>query len=138
NRPPCRWSVAPNAASTCHRTRRCSRRTAGIAAGLTWSRTATLVGAENLTFFGDQGRRILRLYHLYRLTIGLALVLLISADLHNDLLQMSNPQLFQYGAWLYLILNILVAVLVQSPERDLPVLGLALMDVILLSGPSYF
>ncbi|MDH2244564.1 ATP-binding protein [Pseudomonas sp. GD03855] len=96
------------------------------------------MGAENLTFFGDQGRRILRLYHLYRLTIGLALVLLISSDLHNDLLQMSNPQLFQYGAWLYLILNIFVAVLVQSPERDLPVLGLALMDVILLSGLFYF
>jgi two-component system sensor histidine kinase PilS (NtrC family) len=96
------------------------------------------VGAENLTFFGGQGRRILRLYHLYRLTIGLALVLLISADLHNDLLQMSNPQLFQYGAWLYLILNILVAVLVQSPERDLPVLGLALTDVILLSALFYF
>ena len=96
------------------------------------------MGAENLTFFGDQGRRILRLYHLYRLTIGLALVLLIGADLHNDLLQMSNPQLFQYGAWLYLILNILVAVLVQSPERDLSVLGLALMDVILLSGLFYF
>lgn len=96
------------------------------------------MGAENLTFFGGQGRRILRLYHLYRLTIGLALVLLISADLHNDLLQMSNPQLFQYGAWLYLILNILVAVLVQSPERDLPVLGLALTDVILLSALFYF
>jgi len=96
------------------------------------------VGTENLTFFGDQGRRILRLYHLYRLTIGLALVLLISADLHNDLLEMSNPQLFQYGAWIYLILNIIVAVLVQNPERDLPVLGLALMDVILLSGLFYF
>ncbi|WP_278348756.1 sensor histidine kinase [Stutzerimonas kunmingensis] len=96
------------------------------------------MGTENLTFFGDQGRRILRLYHLYRLTIGLALVLLISADLHNDLLEMSNPQLFQYGAWIYLILNIIVAVLVQNPERDLPVLGLALMDVILLSGLFYF
>ncbi len=112
--------------------------TAGTAARLTSSRTAPLVGTENLTFFGDQGRRILRLYHLYRLTIGLALVLLISSDLHNDLLQMSNPQLFQYGAWLYLILNIIVAVLVQSPERDLPVLSLALMDVILLSGLFYF
>ena len=65
-------------------------------------------------------------------------MLLISSDLHNDLLQMSNPQLFQYGAWLYLILNIIVAVLVQSPKRDLPVLSLALMDVILLSGLFYF
>ncbi|MCQ4323850.1 PAS domain-containing sensor histidine kinase [Stutzerimonas stutzeri] len=96
------------------------------------------MGTENLSFLGEQGQRILRLYHLYRLTIGLALVLLISSDLHSDLLQMSNPQLFQYGAWLYLILNIVVAVLVQNPRRDLPVLGLALMDVILLSGLFYF
>ena len=138
SRAACRWSAALNAACTCRRTRPCRPMTAGTAARLTSSRTAPLVGTENLTFFGDQGRRILRLYHLYRLTIGLALVLLISSDLHNDLLQMSNPQLFQYGAWLYLILNIIVAVLVQSPERDLPVLSLALMDVILLSGLFYF
>jgi len=99
---------------------------------------ARLVGTENLAFLGDQGRRILRLYHLYRLTIGLALVLLISSDLHDSLLQMSNPTLFSNGAWLYLILNIIVSVLVQNPKRDLPVLGLALMDVILLSGLFYF
>lgn len=95
------------------------------------------MGAENLVFLGDRGQRILRLYHFYRLTIGLALVLLISSDLHDSLLQMSNPVLFRNGAWLYLILNIVVSVLVQNPQRDLPVLGLALMDVILLSALFY-
>ncbi|MCW3147198.1 ATP-binding protein [Stutzerimonas stutzeri] len=96
------------------------------------------MGTENLVFLGDQGQRILRLYHFYRLTIGLALVLLISSDLYDNLLQMSNPLLFRNGAWLYLILNIVVSVLVQNPKQDLPVLGLALMDVILLSGLFYF
>lgn len=85
-----------------------------------------------------QSQRILRLYHLYRLAIGLALVLLISSDLHNDLLQMSNPQLFSYGAWIYLIVNIVVAVLLQNPTQTVQVLALALVDVMLLAALFYF
>jgi len=96
------------------------------------------VGTEGLTFLGYQGRRILRLYHLYRVAIGLVLVLLISSDLHNDLMRMSNPAAFHYGAWLYLILNIVIAVLLQNPKRELPVLALALMDVTLLAALFYF
>jgi len=96
------------------------------------------VATESLTFLGHQGRRILRLYHLYRVAIGLVLVLLISSDLHNDLMHMSNPAAFHYGAWLYLILNILVAVLLQNPKRELPVLALALLDVTLLAALFYF
>ena len=42
-------------ACTCRRTRPCRPMTAGTAARLTSSRTAPLVGTENLTFFGDQG-----------------------------------------------------------------------------------
>ena len=96
------------------------------------------MGTEGLTFLGYQGRRILRLYHLYRVAIGLVLVLLISSDLHNDLMRMSNPAAFHYGAWLYLILNIVIAVLLQNPKRELPVLALALMDVTLLAALFYF
>lgn len=96
------------------------------------------MGAENQVFLGQQGRRILRLYHLYRVAIGLVLVLLISSDLHNDLMRMSNPAAFHYGAWGYLILNILIAVLLQNPKRELSVLILALMDVSLLSTLFYF
>src|SRR5690606_2382456 len=111
------WCAALIAAYTCRARRRYRARNAGIAARRI-CRMARLVGTENLAFLGDQGRRILRLYHLYRLTIGLALVLLISSDLHDSLLQMSNPALFSNGAWLYLILNIIVSVLVQNPKRD--------------------
>ena len=34
-----------------------------------------------------QGQRILRLYHFYRLSIGLALILLISSNLDEQLLE---------------------------------------------------
>ncbi|WP_260523645.1 sensor histidine kinase [Pseudomonas sp. DNDY-54] len=93
---------------------------------------------EHLTFLGQQGRRILRLYHLYRVAIGLVLVLLISSDLHSDLMRMINPGAFHFGAWLYLILNILIAVLLQNPKRELPVLALALLDVTQLAALFYF
>lgn len=96
------------------------------------------MGTERLTFLGYQGRRILRLYHLYRVAIGLVLVLLISSDLHNDLMRMINPAAFHYGAWLYLIFNILTAVLLQNPKRELPVVVLALFDVTLLAALFYF
>ena len=108
--------------------------TGGIAARRIWNRTTSRVGTERLTFFGYTGRRILRLYHLYRVVIGLVLVLLISSDLHNDLMRMINPAAFYYGAWLYLILNIFAAVLLQNPKRELPVLALALVDVPLLAA----
>lgn len=93
---------------------------------------------ERLTFLGFQGRRILRIYHLYRVVIGLVLVLLISSGLHSDLMRLVNPAAFNYGAWLYLILNVIIAVLVQNPKRELPVLALALLDVSLLSALFYF
>lgn len=112
--------------------------TNGSAARPTCNRAASPVGTERLTFLSSQGRRILRLYHLYRVTIGLVLVLLVSSDLHNDLMRMSNPQAFTQGAWIYLILNILAAVLLQNPKREMAVLALAVLDVSLLSALFYF
>lgn len=96
------------------------------------------MGNEGLTFLGYQGRRILRLYHLYRLAIGVALVLLTSNNLHTELIQLFSPRLFRDTAWLYLILNILIVVLAPRPRRELPVLALALLDVLLLSALFYF
>jgi two-component system, NtrC family, sensor histidine kinase PilS len=95
------------------------------------------VSTEVLSLTGAPGRRILRLYHLYRLAIGLALVLLISSDLHSELLDLANPALFRNGSWFYLILNILVAVVVQRPRSLIQLFSLALVDVILLSGLFY-
>ena len=86
---------------------------------------------------GAQGRRILRLYHLYRLTVGVAMVLLISSDLDNDLLDLAHVELFRNGSWAYLISNILIAVLLQRPRHLLQIFSLALVDVTLLSALFY-
>jgi two-component system sensor histidine kinase PilS (NtrC family) len=90
------------------------------------------VSTEQLTLDGVPGRRILRLYNLYRVIIGLALVLLISSDLDDQLLELAHAQLFRYGSWTYLILNVLVAVLLQRPSHLAQVFSLALLDVLLL------
>ncbi|MBA1275516.1 PAS domain-containing protein [Pseudomonas azotifigens] len=110
----------------------------GSAAVPTSSRARKTVADKPLSLGGSQGRRILRLYHLYRLTIGLALVALVTSDLHSDLLEMANPTLFRQGAWLYLALNMLAAVLIQNPRRGGHVFALALLDVSLLSALFYF
>jgi len=96
------------------------------------------VSVDALALSGVHGRRILRLYHLYRLAIGLALVLLISSNLDSQLLDLAHPTLFRNVSWFYLILNILVAVIVQRPRSLVQVFSLALVDVILLSGLFYF
>lgn len=92
---------------------------------------------DALSLDGIQGRRVLRLYHLYRVVIGLALVLLISSDLDDELLGLAHEQMFRYGGWAYLILNVLVAVLVQRPRHLLQVFSLALLDIVLLSALFY-
>ena len=95
------------------------------------------VSADALALSGVQGRRVLRLYHLYRLTIGLALVLLVSSDLDQQLLDLHHPTLFRNGSWLYLILNILVTFTVRQPRPLTQVFSLALVDIILLVGLFY-
>lgn len=53
--------------------------------------------ADTPSLASPQAQRILRLYHLYRLTIGVVLVLLISSSLETELLQLANPNLFRSG-----------------------------------------
>jgi two-component system sensor histidine kinase PilS (NtrC family) len=79
-----------------------------------------------------QGRRIFRLYSLYRLLIGLALVLLISSELDDNLLDLTRPELFRNASWFYLILNALIAALVPRPRSMVQVFSLAVVDVLLL------
>ncbi len=80
-----------------------------------------------------QARRIFRLYSLYRLVIGMALVLLISSELDDRLLDLARPELFQNASWFYLGLNALIAALVPRPRSMVQVFSLALVDVLLLS-----
>lgn len=93
--------------------------------------------AEALSLDTPQAQRILRLYHLYRLTIGVLLVLLISSSLDTELLQMADTNLFRAGCWLYLVFNILVVVLLERPRRKAQLFSLAMTDAILLSGLFY-
>ncbi|KPW44681.1 Sensor protein PilS [Pseudomonas syringae pv. antirrhini] len=93
--------------------------------------------AETPSLTSPQAQRILRLYHLYRLTIGVVLVLLISSSLETELLQLANPNLFRSGCWLYLVFNILVVVLLERPSRQAQLFGLAMTDAIMLSGLFY-
>ncbi|RRV06151.1 PAS domain-containing protein [Pseudomonas sp. v388] len=93
--------------------------------------------AETLSLDSPQAQRILRLYHLYRLTIGVLLVLLISSSLDTELLQMADTNLFRAGCWLYLVFNILVVVLLERPRRKAQLFSLAMIDAILLSGLFY-
>ena len=90
--------------------------------------------AKAIPLSGQQGQRILRLYHLYRLSIGLALVLLISSNLDNHIITPSDIALFHAGCWGYLIVNILIAVLMPAPRQLLPIFCIALLDIILLCG----
>jgi len=76
--------------------------------------------------------RILGLYHVYRLTTGLALLLLIT----SDLLALSDSTALTYSAWLYLGLNLAAALLMKQP-RPHPLLALALLDIVLLLGMFY-
>lgn len=91
--------------------------------------------ADLLHSGGPQTRRMLRLYHLYRLTVGIALVLLISSNMDSSLLELANGELFRVGSWVYLILNILVVVL--GNLRPAQVFGLALTDILLLAALFY-
>ena len=85
------------------------------------------------TGLSAQGRRIFRLYSLYRLLIGLVLAVLISSELDDRLLDLAQPELFRNASWFYLILNALIAALVPRPRSMVQVFSLAVVDVLLLS-----
>lgn len=86
----------------------------------------------SIALLGNAGQRVLRLYHLYRLVIGLALVVLISSNLEVQLLNVTQYKLFSYGGWAYLVFNLITALLMPRAERLPPLLGLAVTDLALL------
>nr|WP_206768675.1 MULTISPECIES: ATP-binding protein [Pseudomonas] len=97
------------------------------------SKAQALVSAEAPLPRVKQAQRLLRLYHLYRLSIGITLVLLISSNMDNRLLEFANDDLLRSGSWLYLVLNILLVVFLENTRRPAQLFGLALTDVLLLS-----
>jgi two-component system sensor histidine kinase PilS (NtrC family) len=95
------------------------------------------VTAESLSLATPQAQRILRLYHLYRLSIGILLVLLISSSLDAELLELADIELFRTGCWLYLVFNILVVVLLERPSRQGQLFTLAMTDTLMLAALFY-
>lgn len=98
------------------------------------SKARVPVIAEATHADSKQAQRLLRLYHLYRLSIGITLVLLISSNMDNRLLTSANDELLRAGSWLYLILNILLVVFLENTRRPAQLFSLALVDVLLLCG----
>jgi two-component system sensor histidine kinase PilS (NtrC family) len=84
-----------------------------------------------------RAQRLLRLYHLYRLSIGITLVVLIASSMDNQLLTSANDNLLRNGSWLYLVLNILLVVFLEDTRRPAQLFTLALVDVLLLCGLFY-
>lgn len=93
--------------------------------------------SEALALSGGQGRRILRLSHIYRLIIGTVLVALTSSNLDQEILNLTSANLFRYGSWTYLAASLLFAITLRKPKRLLPVFSMALADVVLLSWVFY-
>ncbi|APQ11750.1 histidine kinase [Pseudomonas oryzihabitans] len=75
---------------------------------------------------------VLRLYHFYRIVIGLALVLLISSDLDQHWLRTVDGQLFRQASWAYLAANTVLAAFHRPLRRH--AFTLALIDIIALGG----
>jgi len=98
------------------------------------SKAPAQVIAEASSPRGKQAQRLLRLYHLYRLSVGITLVLLISSNMDNRLLTSANDDLLRIGSWLYLVLNILLVVFFENTRRPTQLFSLALIDVLLLCG----
>ena len=88
---------------------------------------------NELALLGQAGQRALRLYHLYRLLIGLSLVLLVSSSLENHLFNITHGRLFITASWGYLIFNTLVSLAMPRADRLAPLFVLALTDILLLS-----
>ncbi|VVO00399.1 Adaptive-response sensory-kinase SasA [Pseudomonas fluorescens] len=101
------------------------------------SKARVQVTAETSSPGSKQAQRLLRLYHLYRLSVGLILVLLISSNMDNQLLKFANDDLLRTGSWLYLVLNILLVVFLENTRRPAQLFSLALTDVLLLCGLFY-
>ncbi|WP_416426946.1 ATP-binding protein [Pseudomonas sp. App30] len=95
------------------------------------------MSAETFLPGGPQARRLLRLYHLYRLTIGITLILLISSNMDDKLLELANGAWFRTGSWAYLLFNIAAVILLEKLRPPGHVFALALLDILMLSGLFY-
>ncbi|TWI54336.1 two-component system sensor histidine kinase PilS (NtrC family) [Pseudomonas duriflava] len=83
-----------------------------------------------------QDGRILRLYHYYRIIVGLIFFLLTTTNLDANLLNVNENGHFFHVSWAYLGCNVLAAFLPPLRKQN-HVFLLALFDVLLLSYLMY-
>lgn len=81
--------------------------------------------------------KILRIYNIYRVVLGLFLTLLTSSALRSGLIDLNNPELYESVSWIYLIINVLIALLMHQGRRDLHLFALAVLDIFLLATLFY-
>ena len=85
----------------------------------------------------SQRPKILRIYSIYRVVLGLFLTLLTSSALRDGLIDLQNPDLYESASWIYLICNVLIALLLHQGKRDLHLFVLAFIDIFLLAVLFY-
>lgn len=84
-----------------------------------------------------QRARILRIYNIYRVSLGFFLTVLTSGGLREGLLELNNPQLYQTASWFYLFINVLIALLLHQGKRDVHLFVLSILDIFLLGSIFY-
>lgn len=80
-----------------------------------------------------QRPKILRIYNIYRVVLGFFLTLLTSSALRDGLIDLRNPELYESVSWIYLIVNVLIALLLHQGKRDVHLFVLAALDIFLLA-----
>lgn len=81
----------------------------------------------------SQRPKILRIYNIYRVVLGFFLTLLTSSALRDGLIDLRNADLYESLSWIYLIVNVLIALLLHQGKRDVHLFVLAALDIFLLS-----
>ena len=107
----------------------------GIAARSTCNRPSTPTVAKPEPVLQTQSlpyqQNVLWLYHLCRIAVGLALLVLTAAEEEYAILSLPYPKSFHYLSWAYLPITLLLSIVVNHPGRR-RVLALASFDVIYL------
>lgn len=84
-----------------------------------------------------QRPKILRIYNIYRVVLGFFLTLLTSSALRDGLIDLRNPELYESVSWIYLIINVVIALLLHRGKRDVHLFVLAALDIFLLAVLFY-
>ena len=85
----------------------------------------------------SQRPRILRLYNLYRVILGFGLTLLTSSALREGVLSVSDADVYAKASWIYLFINVLIALSLHRGRRDLHLFILAVLDIGMLGVIFY-